>query len=176
MRKIRVINNYKVILILIMANIFLKDIIAQKDSSGNKQSTRKLNMFSSGLGVQHGFIFAHSQAVQNTKGSHPTGIEAIFSWQRNDASIWALCNCYPRTGLLLAYYDYNNAILGNSFTTAYFLEPVYRLNKNIHFSFKGAAGLSYLTNPFDSLQNPTNLSYSTTINPYLLLCLVFGCV
>jgi hypothetical protein len=162
-------NYYKTILIFIIANIFLKDILAQKDSSWNKQSTSKMNMFSSGLGVQHGFIFAHSQAVQNTKGSHPTGIEAIFSWQRNDASIWALCNCYPRTGLLLAYYDYNNAILGKSFTTAYFLEPVYRLNKNIHFSFKGAAGLSYLTNPFDSLQNPTNLSYSTTINPYLLL-------
>ena len=156
-------------MIFIIANIFLHKTIAQIDSPVTRQSPGKLNMFSNGLGVQHGFIFAHSQAVQNTKGSHPTGIEVIFSWQRNDASVWALCNCYPRKGLLLAYYDYDNVILGKSFTVAYFLEPVYRLNKNIFFSFRGSAGLSYLTNPFDSLRNPTNLSYSTTISPYLLL-------
>jgi hypothetical protein len=161
-------NYQKVLLIFIIAGMFLQSIAAQTDS-GTSKSTPKLRMFTIGLGVQHGFIFAHSQAVQNTKGSYPTGIEAIFSWQRNDSSIWALCNCYPRSGLLLAYYDYDNAILGKSITSAYFLEPVYKLNKNIHFSFRGSAGLSYLTNPFDSLRNPTNLSYSTTINPYLLL-------
>lgn len=130
-------------------------------------------MFSTGFGVQHGFIFAHSRAVQNTKGSHPTGVEVIFSWQRNDSSVWTLCNCYPRKGILLAYYDYDNIILGKSFTAAYFLEPVYRLRKNVFFSFKGSAGFSYLTNPFDSMRNPTNFSYSTTISPYLLVGLGF---
>ncbi len=160
-------------MIFIIANIFLLNTTAQSDFNYNKQNPSKLNMFSSGLGVQHGFIFAHSQAVQNTKGSRPTGIEIIFSWQRNDASVWALCNCYPRKGVLLTYYDYNNSILGKSITAAYFLEPVYKLNKRFFFSFRGSAGLSYLTNPFDSLRNPTNLSYSTTICPYLLLGLGF---
>ncbi len=111
---------------IIISNIFLHDTTAQTDSVVKMQSTGKSNLFSTGLGVQHGFIFAHSQNVQNTKGSHPTGIEVIFSWQRNDASVWALCNCYPRKGLLLAYYDYDNVILGKSFTAAYFLEPVYQ--------------------------------------------------
>ena len=160
---------YKVLMIFIGTNIFLHNTIAQTDSIVDRQDAGKLSMFSSGLGVQHGFIFAHSQAVQNTKGSHPTGMEVMFSWQRNDASVFALCNCYPRKGLLLAYYDYDNVILGKSFTAAYFLEPVYKINKNIFFSIRGSAGLSYLTNPFDSLRNPTNRSYSTTISPYLLL-------
>jgi hypothetical protein len=122
-----------------------------------------------GLGVQHGFIFAHSEDVQNTKGARPTGIEAIFSWQRNDAAIFDLCRCYPRQGLLLAYYDYDVKLLGKSGTAAYFLEPTYRLGNRVLFSFKGAAGLSYLSNPYDSISNPGNQSYSTHVSVYLLV-------
>ena len=127
------------------------------------------NIFSVGMGVQHGFIFAHSEAVENTKGSRPTGIEGVLSWQRADSAAWSLCNCFPRKGLLLAYYHYDNRVLGKSITGAYFLEPTYRISKGSFFSFKGAAGISYLTNPFDSLRNPRNQSYSTHVSAYLLL-------
>lgn len=127
------------------------------------------SIFSIGAGVQHGFVFAHSPEVENTKGARPTGVEVWFGWQRNDRSIWDLCNCFPRKGLLLAWYDYGNSILGKSYTAAYFLEPVYRFSRNSFFSIKGVAGLSYLTNPFDSLRNPTNRSYSTYLSGYLML-------
>jgi hypothetical protein len=143
-------------------------VTAQPDTLQNQKLTYK-TLFSLGLGVQHGFVFAHSAAVENTKGARPTGIEAILGWQRTDSSVFALCNCYPRKGLLLAYYDYDNAILGKSVTAAYFLEPTYRLGKHSFFSFRGAAGFSYLTNPFDSLRNPHNRSYSTRISGYLLV-------
>jgi hypothetical protein len=137
--------------------VCLKKCMAQTNSSENvKRLYKEKSLFSIGVGHQRGFIFAHSQAVQNTKGSHPKGLELMLSWQRNDAAVWDLCNCYPRKGILLAYYDYDNAILGNSFSAAYFLEPTYRLGKNLFFSFKGASGLSYLTRPFDSINNPAN--------------------
>ena len=74
-----------------------------------------------------------------------------------------------RKGLLLAYYNYDNEVLGKGFTGAYFLEPTYRIGKNIFFSFRTAAGLSYLNSPFDSITNPNNRSYSTNINVYLLV-------
>lgn len=126
--------NYRILLILIIVHVCLFNASAQNDSFVNKQSTGKLkNIFSTGLGIQRGFIFAHSPAVENTKGSHPTGVEAILSWQRNDDAVWTLCNCFPRKGLLLAYYDYDNVILGKSITTAYFLEPAYKLGKSIFF-------------------------------------------
>ncbi|GEO05426.1 hypothetical protein AAE02nite_30900 [Adhaeribacter aerolatus] len=118
--------------------------------------------------MQHGFIFPHSQAVQNTKGARPTGVEAILSRQRNDAPTWNLCNCFPRQGILLAYYNFDNAILGKGTTAAYFLEPTYRISRKTLFPFKGAAGLAYLTNPFDSIRNPANQSYSTAVSAYLL--------
>jgi hypothetical protein len=126
-------------------------------------------MFSVGLGLQHGFIFAHSPRVENTKGSNPTGIELTLSWQRNDPLIWNLCNCYPRKGFLFSYYDYDNKVLGKGITAAYFLEPVYKLGRNTFFSFRGSAGLSYLTRPYDSIRYPNNRSYSTKINTYLLV-------
>lgn len=129
---------------------------------------RKNNIFSLGAGIQRGFILAHSPAVENTKGANPMGIELNLSWQRNDAAIWNLCNCFPRKGLFLAYYNYDTKILGSSFTAGYFLEPTYRLGKGTFFSFRGIAGLSYLTNPHDSVYNPTNQSYSTALSGYLL--------
>jgi hypothetical protein len=133
-------------------------------------SSKKLKrIFSLTLGVQHGFIFAHSPEVENTKGANPSGVEFLFGWQRNDKAVWDLCNCFPRKGLLLAYYNYDSKILGSSYTAAYFLEPTYRISKNAFFSFKAVAGLSYLTNPYDSIKNPTNRSYSTHISGYLLL-------
>jgi len=127
------------------------------------------SIFSVSAGVHHGFIFAHSPAVENTKGANPTGVEVDVGWQRNDAPTWNLCNCYPRKGLLIAYYNYDTKILGESINAAYFLEPHYKLGKRSFFSLKGAAGLTYLTNPFDSIKNPTNQSYSTTISGYLLV-------
>lgn len=143
--------------------------VAQKDTTAAIENTPRKSLSSIGLGVQHGFIFAHSEEVQNTKGARPTGIEAILSWQRNDAAAYALCLCYPKQGLLLAYYNYDVDLLGESFTAAYFLEPAYKINDNLFLSFKGAAGASYLTNPFNSISNPGNQSYSTHLSAYLLV-------
>jgi hypothetical protein len=159
----------KIIILLFITGTGIRNAGAQVDSSVITQDRHLKNIFSTTVGIQHGFIFAHSPEVENTKGSHPTGAELIFSWQKNDAAVWDLCNCFPRKGLLLAYYDYDNVILGKSFTAAYFLEPVYKLHRNMYFSFKGSAGVSYLTNPFDSARNAGNNSYSTYISAYLLV-------
>jgi hypothetical protein len=146
------------------------DVSAQEDSiAASDTKLKRKEVFSLGLGLQHGFIFAHSEEVENTKGSQPTGLEGIISWQRVDSAVWSLCHCYPRSGLMLSYYDYDNRVLGKSVTLATFLEPTYRISKRTSFSFKGAMGLSYLTHPFDSIKNPANRSYSTKVNGYLLV-------
>lgn len=156
--------------VIILASIVTPPAFAQIDSTAAKStSEREKSLFSIGLGLQHGTIFAHSEAVQNTSGARPTGIETIFSWQRNDEEIYSLCLCYPRQGVMFAYYDYDVDILGKSGTVAYFLEPAYRINDGLLFSFKGSGGLSYLTNPFDSITNPGNQSYSTHLSAYLLV-------
>ena len=143
---------------------------AQKDSSQIIQKSKEeKRILALTLGIQHGFIFAHSPAVENTKGAKPTGVEFLISWRKSDAEVWNLCNCFPANGLLLAYYDYDSEILGRSYTAAYSLEPAYRIGKRSLLYLRLAAGFSYLTNPYDSIKNPSNASYSTFISQYLLL-------
>lgn len=159
---------YKLLSAWLICHAILPAAMSQTDTgSTSLLQGRQPPVFSLGAGLQHGFIFAHSPAVENTKGARPTGLEMTFSWQRNDAAVWDLCRCYPRKGLLLSYYDYDTKILGKGITGAYFLEPMYRLNKNLFFSFNTGAGLSWLTNPADSVRNPTNQSYSTYLSVYL---------
>lgn len=155
--------------LLIISLVSVNVIAQEEDSLVVPISKKAANIFSIGFGIQHGFIFAHSRAVQNTKGANPTGIEFIFGWQTNDTEAWNLCNCFPKKGLLLFYYDYDVKILGSSVGAAYFLEPVYKLGTKTFFSFRGVAGLAYLTSPFDSIHNPTNQSYSSAIGGYLLV-------
>lgn len=126
-------------------------------------------VFSIDSDIHYGFVFAHSPLVENTKGAKPTGVEVSFSWQKNDAATWDLCNCYPRRGLMIAYYDYDSRILGRSIGASYFLEPNYKLGKRNFFFIKAAAGLAYMTSPFDSVKNPTNMSYSSAVSGYLLV-------
>ena len=161
---------YRLLRRLLIINLVTINVLAREnDSLPVSISKKAANIFSIGAGVQHGFIFAHSTAVQNTKGANPTGIELNFGWQRNDTETWNLCNCFPKKGLLLFYYDYDVKILGRGVGAAYFLEPVYKLGNKTFFSFRGVAGLAYLTNPFDSIHNPTNQSYSSATGGYLLV-------
>lgn len=160
-------------LLLICCLLLCQRAVGQPDSlpphpaTAMGQQPKPRNLLALGAGLQHGFIFAHSEEVENTRGSRPTGLEAVISWQRIDSAVWSLCHCYPRRGFLLAYQDYDNRVLGKSVTLATFLEPTYRIGHRSFFAFKGAMGLSYLTRPFDSASNPSNRSYSTTINGYL---------
>jgi hypothetical protein len=116
-----------------------------------------------------GFIFAHSIQVKNTKGTHPDGFEFEISHLRSDAAMLVKYKCYPRSGLSFTYVDFNNALLGKSYSVSYFLEPNYRLGNQLRLIFRAAAGLSYLTNPHDSIKNPQNYSYSGNINCFLQL-------
>lgn len=160
---------YKIVCFFSIIKIVAVAVFSQSNDSIIADPKKNVNIFSVGGGAQHGFIFAHSRDVQNTKGANPTGIELSFGWQKNDTETWDLCNCFPKNGLLLAYYDYDVELLGRSFSAAYFLEPMYKLNNKAFFSFRGIGGLAYLTNPFDSIDNPTNQSYSSAIGMYLLV-------
>ena len=160
---------YKIGRMLIAAHVIAVSVYSQSNDSVISNLRKARNIFSVGVGIQHGFIFAHSRSVQNTKGANPTGIELDLGWQRNDTETWNLCNCFPKKGLLLAYYDYDVSLLGKSFSAAYFLEPFYKLGGKTFFSFRGVAGLAYLTNPFDSIHNPANQSYSSVVGAYLLV-------
>jgi hypothetical protein len=151
---------------------FHTPLFAQEDSSGLVYPKVTVKEYAATL--HYGSIFAHSEIVQNTAGAHPRGIELSYTWQRRDKGVVDLCNCYPRQGVVVSYFDFDTEILGRGYMAGWMLEPTYRLGSRLQLGIKGIAGLTFMTNPFDSIKNPTNQSYSTDISAWLLVGLNFS--
>jgi hypothetical protein len=127
-----------------------------------------------GARYHSGFIFAHSIHVQNTKGTKPDGFEFEYSHRKTDSAAHAKYKCYPRSGFSFTYTDFNQWLLGQSYSICYFLEPNYRLGSRLNMNVRASAGFSYLSNPFDSVKNPENQTYSGHINNFLELGVGFS--
>ncbi|MFM9837064.1 MAG: acyloxyacyl hydrolase [Cyclobacteriaceae bacterium] len=135
----------------------------------SQDSIKSKPSFSHGLFAHYGFIFAHSKNVENTDNSFPRGLTAAFNWQRTDKQVLDRYNCFPRQSLLVAFYDFDNSILGRGINLAYSLEPHFMINKYLSFYPKVSIGAAALSNPADSIKNPTNKSYSLPVSAYLAL-------
>lgn len=120
-----------------------------------------------GVAPSTGTIFAHSKDVENTKGSRPWGVTVEYAWQHLDSAAYRKFFGLPTQGIHFSAFNYDNAILCNGYTLAYFIEPEIRFGKKAGLAFRASAGFSYLTNPYDPLSNPTNNSYSTHLSAYL---------
>jgi len=125
------------------------------------------SIYSIGLATHYGFVFVHSKEVKNTQGSKPWGIELDFNKQLLKNESWDECHCFPRTGIVLSYFNLDNNDLGHSFNAAIYIEPFINPSHRVKVSMKGAAGLSWLTNPYHETTNPENKSYSMALNAYL---------
>ncbi len=151
---------------IILALIFYPQFLLSQHSIRN-DTVSPTSIYSVGIGAHYGFVFAHSDEVQNTSGSKPWGIELDFNKQLLKNKAWEECNCFPRTGILISYFNLDNDDLGHSINAAMYVEPFLSTSHRFNLSMKGAAGLSYLTHPYHEESNPDNKSYSMSINAYL---------
>ena len=124
-----------------------------------KESFRKI-----GLRGYIGRIFVHSEDVENTSGSNPVAIEVEYSKRHIGETVWDLCRCYPTTGLVAAFHNYDNKVLGYGAHLAYFVQYHFFQNTRISPTLRGLGGLSYNSNPYQEDFNPDNRSYSLPIN------------
>lgn len=122
-------------------------------------------------GLHYGFIFAHSQEVQNTKGANPVGIEFFYAKRDTSVKTYNACKCNTQQGLNLVYFNYDNRILGHVLALNYVFEPTFNLSENSALSIKGQFGLAYQSNPYHEIKNPNNMSYSLPVSFYAGLSL-----
>jgi hypothetical protein len=148
---------------IFVVTILVSTVGYAQDSLGNKPS------FNYGLNANYGFVFAHSNDVENTANSFPRGTTASFNWQRTDKQILNQYNCFPRQSLLIALYDFDNSILGKGMNLAYSMEPHFMMTRHLSFYPKVSIGAAFLSNPSDPVKNPTNKSYSLPVSAYLSL-------
>lgn len=117
-----------------------------------------------GLRLHQGTVLIHSRDVRPIANSYPRGLEANLAWQKTSRKAWESCLCYPRLGIALTAWDYDNPeVLGWGLTNMFYIEPVFNAYRKLSFSVKAALGLSWQSNPHDPETNPLNLSYSTAV-------------
>ncbi len=115
-----------------------------------------------GLKFHKGSVLIHSRELRPIKDSYPTGIELDLGWHKISQKAWESCMCYPKLGIALTYWGFDNKeVLGQGITGLFYIEPVFNTKGRVNYSIRAGLGLSYQNSPYDSLLNPNNLSYST---------------
>ena len=115
-----------------------------------------------GIKLHKGSVLIHSRDLRPIEDSYPTGLELDFAWHKISKRAWESCLCYPKLGVALTYWDYDNKeVLGQGVTGLFYIEPVFNTRGRVNYSVRAGFGLSYQNNPYDAESNPNNLSYST---------------
>lgn len=142
----------------------LKSDQSVKDSFSLER--RSINLI--GGSFLYGYMIPHANEVLPVRGLNPRGHEIIFNWHLNNDDVWNDCECYPRFGLFLSYYDFDQReLLGYGYSAGLMFTYFFGLPSEFNFHLKARGGFSYLSNPFDSNKVPLNWSYSTHFN-YIL--------
>lgn len=117
-----------------------------------------------GVGMHYGFVLIHSYALAPIRHTFPWGIETDIGRQFVNKRAWDFCNCYPRTGAALTFWNYGSDILGYGLTGVAYVEPIFLTRHRVNLSFRLGGGLSLQSNPYDSITNPNNQAYSLRVN------------
>src|SRR5688572_28670940 len=132
-KEIRWIREWK---LLILFSLLLIRHFVQAQLSISSDTIAPSSVYSVGIGTYYGFVSAHSKEVQNTHGAKPWGIELDINKQllRNDS--WDECKCYPRTGFVISYFNFDNKDLGHSINAAWYIEPFLNTSNRFNVSMK----------------------------------------
>lgn len=126
--------------------------------------------FAVGVRPHYGFVILHSQDIRPIGQSYPWGLSIDVSWHKVSEKAYGSCLCFPRMGVSTTFWNFDNPdVLGYGATSVFFLEPFFGATRKMSFSIRSGFGLAYASNPYDQIQNPDNLSYSTRLSFALLL-------
>jgi hypothetical protein len=99
--------------------------------------------------------------------TYPYGIELQYTKQLRDEKSWQQNSCYFNSGMGVNYFNYNNALLGESMALFYVFEPQIKLGKKLKLIGSANLGLTFLSNPYNKDKNTTNSYYSLPVSAYL---------
>ena len=153
---------------ILCSTLYAQDTLPSTSETGT-HTHKEPPTTSFSLSLMQGTVFAHSEDVENTRGAMPFGIDLSYRLQDNSRKTWNLCKCIPLHWFSLGYTDFDTQLLGKNLTASYSLEPWYWLGERLFFAYRARIGLSYLTSPYDRIDNPGNQSYSGKIGGYLAL-------
>jgi hypothetical protein len=167
------------IILLLFVSLISNNTIAQEINNSAVTETKKTQNLERStenyisplviqLNYQYGFLIPHANEVFNVAGKHPQSLKLYFGWQLNSREVWDDCNCFPRLGFFLEYFNTDfEEVLGRGYSLAGSFTYFFGIPSTYNFIIQGEAGLTYLTKPHDEEKHPENFSYSTHWN-YIL--------
>lgn len=149
---------------ILNTRFFLLTLILMLLLTGVQGQDTIKSYFIVGARYNYGLVFRHSHALDKELQTNPMGIQLDASWHKFSPETRNYCNCYPKLGLSFYYWDYREPdILGHGLTLMAFAEPFFNAHSRIAFSLRAGFGLNYQNQPYDPVDNPKNLAYSTYI-------------
>ncbi len=129
-----------------------------------------------GVRGHYGFIVPHSSTIRDISWSKPRGFEAEFTWLMMGEDEWRYCFCYPRAGLSFFFVNFGNPeVLGNAYSFYGFIEPLIGAAGKLYGTVRFGIGPSFMDNVYDSVENPANRFYSSTVSFVVLLGAGINC-
>lgn len=123
-----------------------------------------------GVSLDYGYLLKHSESLRELDDAYPSAISIDYSKLLLTQKAWDFCNCFPKVGVNLSYWNWDNPdVLGSGFLALGYLEPYFRTQKRTNLFVRMGLGAAYLTNPFDVETNPNNESYSTDLSFALMV-------
>jgi hypothetical protein len=126
-----------------------------------QQDTTNYRVTVVGMRMHGSRVLIHSRAITNLRHTFPIGYEADWSRQTVSRKAWDFCRCSPRLGIAGTFWDYDfPQVLGYGMAAVAYIEPHYIPHRKLGLSPRLGMGVSYLSQPFDSITNPGNQAYS----------------
>ncbi len=109
----------------------------------------------------NGNFQVHTDKRQYFNGVNPYGVEVeVGKWLLSN-NIQSRYGIYSKWGVQFNYTNFNHEDLGYTLNSLVFIEPLLKARRKWRFSFKAAAGIAYTSNPYEKVNNPHNLAYSS---------------
>ncbi len=126
-----------------------------------------------GLSLDYSYVLQHTSSLKEIGDANPTAIGLDWSKLLLSKNAWDFCNCFPKLGVELSYWDFDKKnILGSGVIALGYAEPYFRTHKKTNLFFRMGLGGAYLSDPYDEQLNPLNNTYSTHLS--LVIMAGFG--
>lgn len=118
-----------------------------------------------GVSLDYSYILQHTSSLKEIGDAYPTSISVDWSKLLLNENAWEFCNCFPKLGVEVAYWDFDKKnILGSGLIALAYAEPYFRTQKKANLFFRMGLGGAYLSDPYDEQSNPLNDTYSTHLS------------
>jgi hypothetical protein len=116
-----------------------------------------------GASLYYGKFQVHTKSLYPYNGTNPYGIEFEISQFLLTDNIRESFGTFIKWGLGLNYVNFAHDDLGYSVTGLGYIEPFIKPRGRWRYSLKMGGGFAFMSNPYDKINNPQNLTYSTQL-------------